>query len=103
MIFFLDGDMSSTSNGVKIRLDLKSCRDLIKRDLTHKPLPFCRIAIDGNSTTVNTKTSAKSTTDPIFDQSFDLALGRTDSILIDVFDKNKVHKRSQNKVSIFGC
>ena len=89
--------MSSSSTGIKIRLQVKSCRDLVKRDLTQKPLPYCRIAIDGARTTVDTKCGQKSTGEYVFEQAFDLALGRTDSIIIDILDKHKITKKP-NKV-----
>jgi len=82
------------SSGVKIRLQVKLCRDLVKRDLTQRPLPFCRIAIDGASTTVDTKCATKtSASDYVFEQAFDLALGRTDSIIIDVLDRHKLNRK----------
>ena len=91
--------MSNSGGSVKIRLQVKLCRDLVKRDLTQRPLPFCRIAIDGASTTVDTKCATKtSASDYVFEQAFDLALGRTDSIIIDVLDRHKLNKKP-NKVS----
>lgn len=84
---------------VRIRLSIKSARDVLRREIFSPPSPFCRIAIDGSGHVIQSRTIVQSV-DPRFDQDFDLALSRRDSITISVWDQRKIHKSDKRKSTL---
>ena len=84
---------------IRIRLSIKSARDLLRRELFSPPSPFCRVAIDATGHVIQSKTVGQ-TTEPRFDQDFDLALSRRDSITISVWDQRKLHKSDKRKSAL---
>jgi len=84
---------------IRIRLSIKSARDLLRRELFSPPSPFCRVAIDATGHVIQSKTVAQ-TTEPRFEQDFDLALSKRDSITISVWDQRKLHKSDKRKSAL---
>lgn len=92
---------SSRRNGAqKIRLTILCARNLVRKDLFRLPDPFAKISVDGSGQCHTTET-VRNTLDPKWNSHYDLYIGKTDTIIISVWNHRKVQKKQGS--GFLGC
>ncbi|XP_076762806.1 SMAD specific E3 ubiquitin protein ligase isoform X2 [Xylocopa sonorina] len=91
---------SRRNGAMKIRLTILCARNLARKDLFRLPDPFAKITVDGSGQCHNTHT-CKATLDPMWNQHYDLYIGKDDGITISVWNHKKIHKKKGG--GFLGC
>ncbi|KAK9887769.1 hypothetical protein WA026_000084 [Henosepilachna vigintioctopunctata] len=92
---------SSRRNGTqKIRLTILCARNLVRKDLFRYPDPFAKVSVDGSGQCHSTET-IKNTLEPKWNSHFDLYIGKSDTIIISVWNHRKVIKKHGS--GFLGC
>ncbi|EEB09397.1 HECT-type ubiquitin-protein ligase E3 Pub1 [Schizosaccharomyces japonicus yFS275] len=80
-------------NTCKIRFSIVSADGLSKRDLFRTPDPFAVLTIDGEQT--RTTKVVKKSLNPYWNESFDINVRPSSSILVRIFDQKRYKKKDQ--------
>ncbi|XP_068965839.1 E3 ubiquitin-protein ligase SMURF2 isoform X1 [Bombus flavifrons] len=91
---------SRRNGAMKIRLTILCARNLARKDLFRLPDPFAKITVDGSGQCHSTHT-CKATLDPMWNQHYDLYIGKDDGITISVWNHKKIHKKKGG--GFLGC
>ncbi|XP_043794600.1 E3 ubiquitin-protein ligase SMURF2 [Apis laboriosa] len=91
---------SKRNGAMKIRLTILCARNLARKDLFRLPDPFAKITVDGSGQCHSTHT-CKATLDPMWNQHYDLYIGKDDGITISVWNHKKIHKKKGG--GFLGC
>ncbi|XP_034174941.2 SMAD specific E3 ubiquitin protein ligase [Osmia lignaria lignaria] len=91
---------SRRNGAMKIRLTILCARNLARKDLFRLPDPFAKITVDGSGQCHSTHT-VKATLDPMWNQHYDLYIGKDDGITISVWNHKKIHKKKGG--GFLGC
>lgn len=85
-------------NRSKISVKVLSADGLYKREIFKSPDPFAVLTIDGSQT--QTTETAKRTSSPLWNQSFDFNVTENSVLIIQVFDQRKFKKKDQGFLGV---
>ncbi|KAH7910826.1 hypothetical protein BJ138DRAFT_1152053 [Hygrophoropsis aurantiaca] len=85
--------MSSDDQVSNVRITVLAANSLVKREVFSLPDPFAVVSVDGDQT--YTTVTVKRALSPTWNQHFDIAIRKSSSITIQIFDQRRFRKRDQ--------
>lgn len=82
----------------KVRISIVAADGLAKRDVFRLPDPFAIVTVDGDQT--HTTSVIKKTLNPYWNDSFDITVGDSSVIAVQIFDQKKFKKRDQGFLGV---